>query len=136
MIYVMCAETRQTWPNAREHGMSEDMNASSSLTTVRLLLRDVLEARSRCESEKRLRGAHSFVDGYMRALLDTEQVTKQQLLQLVAEERARLAGPATREAASSGFEEDEGQLPVHAPDESGVRPRRAQQAVTAVRGAA
>lgn len=124
--------------------MCKSMNSSSGSTTVRsstfatvrALLRDVLEARGRGESEKRLRSAHTFVDGYMRAMLDAELTTKAELLKMVAEERARLAGPASREVTDDGFEADEGQLPVHAPDESGVRPRRAQQVTAQIVGAA
>lgn len=110
--------------------------------SVRKLLRDVLEARSRGESERRLRSAHSFVDGYMQAMLDAGLATRKDLLALVAEERALLAGPATAIATveDDGFDGDEGQLPVHVPDESGVRERhqqsRAGHAPALARGAA
>jgi hypothetical protein len=40
------------------------------------------------------------VDGYMRALLESGHATKQELLELVAVERARVSGPATREIAA------------------------------------
>lgn len=95
--------------------------------SVRHLLRDVLEARSRGESERKLRSAHAFVDGYMQAMLDAGLATRAQLLSLVKEERELLAGPATAELEDDGFDADEGSLPVQVPtdDESGVRPRRA-----------
>lgn len=97
--------------------------------SVRHLLRDVLEARRRGESERRLRSAHAFVDGYMQAMLDAGLATRAQLLSLVKEERELLSGPATatlEATADDGFDADEGLLPVQAPtdDESGVRPRR------------
>ncbi len=40
---------------------------------------------------------HGYVDGYMRAMLESGQATKHELLELVARERARVSGPATRE---------------------------------------
>jgi len=105
------------------------MSAAQILWPVRQLLREVLEARTQGDSERRLRTAHAFVDGYMRALLDAGLATRQQLLVVVAEERARLAGPAVGELEDDGFDGDEGQLPVHAPPahDSGVRPRRERE---------
>lgn len=116
------------------------MSSAQVFGTVRKLLRDVLESRSRGESERKLRGAHAFVDGYMQAMLDAGLATRRDLLALVAEERALLAGPATV-VEEGGFDSDEGQLPVHAPDESGVRERhqretRVTQRTALARGAA
>lgn len=106
------------------------MSTAQAFGSLRQLLHDVLQARSRGESERRLRSAHSFVDGYMRAMLDAGLATRQDLLALVAEERALLAGPATAtvQQADEGFDADEGQLPVHTPnDESGVRQKSAAE---------
>lgn len=61
------------------------------------LLHDVFVAREKGESYPRLARAHGYVDGYMRALLESGQATKEELLELVAAERARVSGPATRE---------------------------------------
>lgn len=104
--------------------MGEDMSSPPVFGSVRQHLRDVLEARSRGETERRLRSAHAFVDGYMQAMLDAGLATRAQLLSLVKEERELLCGPATIE--DDGFDADEGALPVQVPtdDESGVRPRR------------
>lgn len=106
--------------------MGKNMSSPAVFGSVRQHLRDVLEARSRGESERRLRSAHAFVDGYMQAMLDAGLATRAQLLSLVKEERELLCGPATAEVADDGFDADEGALPVQAPtdDESGVRPRR------------
>ena len=62
-------------------------------------LHDVFVARQQGASHPRLSRAQGFVDGYMRALLESGQATKVELLELVAEERARVSGPAVREIA-------------------------------------
>jgi hypothetical protein len=41
----------------------------------------------------------------MRALLESGQATKQELLELVAAERARVSGPATRDVAMESASE-------------------------------
>jgi len=63
---------------------------------LRKMLRDVFIARSAGTSYPRMARAHGYVDGYMRALLECGLATKEELLKLVAEERARIDGPATR----------------------------------------
>ena len=67
------------------------------LAELRRLLHDVFVARAEGAHYNRLARAHGYVDGFMRALLESGQCTKQELLELVAVERARLHGPATRE---------------------------------------
>jgi hypothetical protein len=62
-------------------------------------LRDVFVARQEGATQPRLSRAQGFVDGYMRALLESGQASKAELLALVAAERARVSGPATREIA-------------------------------------
>lgn len=62
---------------------------------LRKMLRDVFVARSTGTSYARMARAHGYVDGYMRALIESGQASKEELLRLVAEERARVGGPAT-----------------------------------------
>lgn len=66
----------------------------AELTTM---LRDLFTARSEGAAYPRLARAHGYVDGYMRALLETGVATKEELLGLVATERTRVDGPATVE---------------------------------------
>jgi hypothetical protein len=67
------------------------------LTELKRMLHDVFVARAGGASYPRLARAPGYVDGYMRALLDSGQCTKEELLELVAAERADVSGPATRE---------------------------------------
>jgi hypothetical protein len=64
------------------------------LQELRKMLRDVFAARLDGTSHPRMARAHGYVDGYMRVLLDTGIATKQELLDLVASERAAVCGPA------------------------------------------
>lgn len=66
------------------------------LDELRAMLRDVFTARNGGATYPRLARAHGYVDGYMRALLESGQATKDELLAIVAEERTALSGPATR----------------------------------------
>jgi hypothetical protein len=72
------------------------------LDELRVMLRDVFVARSAGASYPRLARAHGYVDGYMRALLESGQATKEELLELVAAERTSVSGPATRDLAAAG----------------------------------
>lgn len=67
------------------------------LTELQQMLHDVFVQRESGASYQRLARAHGYVDGYMRALLESGQCTKQELLAMVAAERARVSGPSTRE---------------------------------------
>lgn len=69
------------------------------IAELQLLLHDVFVARQKGENYPRLARAHGYVDGYMRALLESGQATKEELLELVAAERSRVNGPAIREIA-------------------------------------
>lgn len=60
------------------------------------MLKDVFAAKAAGESHGRLARAHGYVDGYMRALLETDVLTKGELLEIVASERERVSGPAIR----------------------------------------
>jgi hypothetical protein len=75
------------------------------LAELRRLLHDVFVARCEGANYTRLARAHGYVDGYMRALLESGQCTKQELLELVAAERAAVSGPATRELAETSVSE-------------------------------
>jgi hypothetical protein len=69
------------------------------------LLHDLFTARAEGANYPRLARAHGYVDGYMRAMLESGQASKQELLELVARERARVSGPATREIAAESASE-------------------------------
>lgn len=69
------------------------------LAELTRLLHDLFTARAEGANYPRLARAHGYVDGYMRALLESGHATKQELLELVAAERSRVSGPATREIA-------------------------------------
>ncbi|MDI1436639.1 MULTISPECIES: hypothetical protein [Polyangium] len=70
---------------------------SEMLAELKQMLNEALRAQSAGASHTKLAKAQGAVDGYMRALLDSGVATKQELLELVAAERARVNGPATRE---------------------------------------
>jgi hypothetical protein len=69
------------------------------LAELKGMLHDVFVARANGTNYPRLARAHGYVDGYMRALLESGQASKEELLELVAAERVAVAGPATREVA-------------------------------------
>lgn len=69
------------------------------LGELRKMLREMFVAGERGAQEQRLARTRGYVDGYMRALLDSGRATKEELLELVAVERAAVRGPATREIA-------------------------------------
>lgn len=75
------------------------------IAELQRLLHDVFIAREKGENYPRLARAHGYVDGYMRALLESGQATKEELLELVAAERARVSGPATREMTADSAAE-------------------------------
>ncbi len=69
------------------------------LGELRAMLRDIFVAKSQGETHARLARAHGYVDGYMRALLETGLAEKKELLEIVASERERCSGPAMRAMA-------------------------------------
>lgn len=77
------------------------------LNNLRGMVRDMLRLRCEGGAYAKLARAHGYVDGYMRVLLETGVADHKQLLALVAEERARFEGPATREVAPRAEHEDE-----------------------------
>ena len=69
---------------------------SEVLVDLKTMLRDVLAAKAAGGNHGRISRAHGYVDGYMRALLDLDIVSKTELLEIVATERERVSGPAMR----------------------------------------
>jgi hypothetical protein len=70
-------------------GMRDDQ-----IDTLRKLLRDLFTARYKGVDYSRAARAHGYVDGYMAALMRSKVLTQREVLSIVAEERARVAGPA------------------------------------------
>jgi DNA-binding FrmR family transcriptional regulator len=70
------------------------------LAELRSMLHDVLAARAAGSSHPRLSRLQGYVDGYMRAMLEAGQATQEELLSLVAAERAIVNGPATAVVAA------------------------------------
>ena len=72
------------------------MSKMELLDRVRALVADVTRARFAGGAYAKLARAHGYVDGYMRALIETGVATRKELLELVAQARTRVDGPATR----------------------------------------
>ncbi|HQP37651.1 MAG TPA: hypothetical protein PLI95_20845 [Polyangiaceae bacterium] len=70
---------------------------SEMLQELETMLHDIFAARTGGMNYSRLARAHGYVDGYMRALLDSGLASKQELLDIVANKRRQVDGPATRE---------------------------------------
>lgn len=64
------------------------------INELRGMLRDLFRARYEGVPAAKLSRAHGYVDGYMAALLRAKMITQRELLALIGEERARVAGPA------------------------------------------
>ncbi|MFO0647661.1 MAG: hypothetical protein U0326_15575 [Polyangiales bacterium] len=73
-------------PNSRDHVLDE----------LRRMLHDLFVATEQGVAQPRLARAHGYADGYMKAMLQAGIVNQRELLSIVAEERGRVAGPATR----------------------------------------
>ncbi len=71
------------------------------LQELETLLHDVFAARAAGTAHPQMARAHGYVDGYMRVLLESGIATKQELLQLVARQRAVVHGPATTELVAT-----------------------------------
>ncbi|EYF01616.1 hypothetical protein [Chondromyces apiculatus] len=67
------------------------------LADLRVMVREMLEARAAGGLNPRIARTQGQVDGYMRALLDQGTATRMEILNIVSDERARVSGPATRE---------------------------------------
>jgi hypothetical protein len=70
------------------------------LSDLRTMLADVFTAKAQGEAYGKLARAHGYVDGYMRALIDTGIATKEELVEIVNSERERSSGPAMRPIAA------------------------------------
>ena len=66
------------------------------LSQLQTMLRDIFTAAAAGTSHARIARAHGYVDGFMRALLDTGAADHKELVALVAVERERVSGPAMR----------------------------------------
>ena len=66
------------------------------LVELRRMLHDLFLATEQGVAQPRLARAHGYADGYMKAMLQAGIVNQRELLTIVAEERGRVAGPATR----------------------------------------
>jgi hypothetical protein len=66
------------------------------LSHLQTMLRDVFTAAAAGTAQARIARAHGYVDGFMRALLDTGVAEHRELVALVAAERERVSGPAVR----------------------------------------
>jgi hypothetical protein len=66
------------------------------LTQLQTMLRDIFSAAAAGTTQAKIARAHGYVDGFMRALLDTGAADHQELVALVASERERVSGPAMR----------------------------------------
>ncbi len=66
------------------------------VSELRSMLRAIFAAKAAGENYGRLARAHGYVDGYMRAVLETGTATKEELLEMVATEREKASGPAMR----------------------------------------
>ena len=69
------------------------------LRELRRMLNDLFASRATGTGHPRFTRNQGFVDGYMRALLDSGQVTQSEMLEIVTLERATVSGPSTREIA-------------------------------------
>jgi hypothetical protein len=57
------------------------------LQELRTMLRDVFNARSDGAAYASLARAHGYVDGYMRALIESGAIPREELLAVVSQER-------------------------------------------------
>ena len=76
--------------------MLTNTSKAEMLDELRNMLRDVLALRAEGVAYARLARAHGYIDGYMRALIETGIADQKELLSLVSQERSRALGPGTR----------------------------------------
>ncbi|MDD9947763.1 MAG: hypothetical protein OXU20_42375 [Myxococcales bacterium] len=65
------------------------MGNDELITNIRRLCRDAIDARFSTKPHHDRVRSQAYLDGYMRALVDTEHMHDAELLQLVGEERRR-----------------------------------------------
>lgn len=74
------------------------------IAELKRLLHDVFVTQADGASYVKLARDRGYVDGYMRALLESGQCSNKELLEIVARERANVSGPATRELGHEAAE--------------------------------
>jgi hypothetical protein len=70
------------------------MRTNAEIKVLRTLLTDALVARAAGATQPRLARLQGYVDGYMRALVESKAITERELIQIVREVRAEFGGPA------------------------------------------
>jgi hypothetical protein len=80
------------------HSVEEQKSSDKErlLATLREMLQESFRLRNEGSAYARLTHSQGCVDGYMRALTQTGVVNDRELLQIIAEERRGVNGPATR----------------------------------------
>lgn len=73
------------------------MTKAGSIAELRRALRDMLTLMNQGSTFPKLSRAQGYVDGYMSAMLEANLVSQKELLAVVAEERAKMNGPASAE---------------------------------------
>jgi hypothetical protein len=74
------------------------MGHDELMTRVRGLLREAIEMRYQGTLHAKKVQAQAYADGYMRALSDARQLDKDELLQVVSEERAKFLSQSAEHA--------------------------------------
>jgi hypothetical protein len=77
----------------------EELSKAAMFENLRTMLRDVFRLRREGAAYARLSRAHGYVDGYMRAMMESGAATQKELLEVVAAERVKVDGPATETSA-------------------------------------
>lgn len=81
------------------HNRQENRNDNqkdSMIRTLRGLLQDTFRLRHEGAAYAKLTHAQGFADGYMKVLVDSGMVTEPELLEIIAQVRRGVDGPATR----------------------------------------
>ena len=81
------------------------MTKLESFAELRRAMRDMLTLQNEGSTFPRLARAQGFVDGYMRAMLEAKLASQKEILDVVADERARMNGAATAPIASDAGED-------------------------------
>jgi ribosomal protein L29 len=77
------------------------MGHEELMSRVRGLLREAIEMRYQGTLHAKKVQAQAYADGYMRALSDARQVGRDELLQLVSEERAKYLAEGEHSATAA-----------------------------------
>lgn len=71
------------------------------IAELKRLLTEAFEAQRRGALQSRLGRSFGYIDGYMRVMIDAGVASESELLELVAYERVRHSGPATKQLSPS-----------------------------------